>query len=69
MRDHLPESSASELGSAEEELCGLQGSFTKMQLTDLPLDSLDFYPAISRKAVNILLQFSTSYKGEQAFFV
>jgi hypothetical protein len=59
--------------SEEEELCELQSDRTlKMRFTDLPLDKFwisvkEVYPAIGRKAVNILLQFLTSYRCEQAF--
>jgi hypothetical protein len=51
----------------EEELCELQSDRTlKMSFTDLPLDKFwislkEEYPAIHRKAKNILLQFSTTY--------
>jgi hypothetical protein len=53
----------------EEKLCDRT---YKMRFTDLPLDKLwisvgEEYPAIHRKAINILLQFSTSYICEQAF--
>jgi hypothetical protein len=59
--------------SKEEELCELQSDCTfKMRFTDLPLDKFwisvkEEYLAIQRKAMNILLQFSTSYMCEQAF--
>jgi hypothetical protein len=54
------------------ELCGLQSDRTHMmRLTDLSLDkfwvSLKEYPALRRKAINILLQFLTSYICEQTF--
>jgi hypothetical protein len=56
----------------EKELCELQSDHTlKMRFSDLPLDKLrvsvkEEYPTIHRKAINILLQFSTSYMCEQA---
>ena len=54
----------------EEELCELQCDCTlKIRFTDLSLDKFwisvkEKYPAIHRKAINILLQFSTSYMCE-----
>jgi hypothetical protein len=53
----------------EEELCELQSDHTlKMRFTDkFWICIKEEYPAIHRKAVNILLQFSTSYMCEQAF--
>ncbi len=57
----------------EEELCELQSDRTlKMAFRDLSLDKFwvsvkDKYPGIHRKALNILLQFSSSYTCEQAF--
>jgi hypothetical protein len=57
----------------DEEFCKLQSDFMlKMRFTDLSLDKLwisviEECPAIHRKAINILLQFSTSYMCEQAF--
>jgi hypothetical protein len=57
----------------EEELCELQSDRTlKMRFADLPLDKFwisvkEEYPAIHRKAMNILLQVLTSYMCEQAF--
>jgi hypothetical protein len=56
-----------------EELCELQSDRTlTMRFTVLSLDTLwismeEEYPAIHRKAVDILLQFSTLYICEQAF--
>jgi hypothetical protein len=56
-----------------EELSDLQSDHTlKMQFTDLSLYKFwismkEEYPAIHRKATNILLQFSISYMCEQAF--
>jgi hypothetical protein len=43
-----------------------------MRFTDLPLDNFwisvkEEYPAIHRKAMNIVLQFSASYMCQQAF--
>jgi hypothetical protein len=55
------------------ELSELQSDCTvKMRCTDLPLDKFwisvkEEYPAIHRKAMNILLQFAASYMCEQAF--
>ena len=57
----------------EEKLCVLQSDHTlKMRFTDLSLDKFWIsvkkeFPAIHRKAINILLQFSNSYMCEQAF--
>ena len=57
----------------EEELCELQYDHTlKIRFTDLSLDKFWIsvkveYPTIHRKAINILLHFSTSYICEQAF--
>jgi hypothetical protein len=57
----------------EEELYELQSDYTlKKKFTDLSLDKFwisvkEEYPAIHRKAINILLQFVTSYMCEQAF--
>jgi hypothetical protein len=59
----------------EEELCELQSDRTlKIRFTNLPLDKFwisvkEEYPSIHRKAMNILLQFSTSYMCEQLFLV
>jgi hypothetical protein len=56
----------------EEELCELQSDRTlKTRFTDLFLDKFwisveEEYPAIHRKAINILLQFSSAYMCEQA---
>jgi hypothetical protein len=75
-RDPFSESSAQPENLTlreEEELCELQANCTlKMRFTDLPLDGFwisvkEEYPAMHRKTVNILLQFSTSYMCEQAF--
>jgi hypothetical protein len=75
VRDPVSESSAQpeNLTLREEvELCELQSDRTlQMRFTDLPLDKFwisvkEEYPAIHRKAVNILLQFSVSYICEQA---
>jgi hypothetical protein len=43
-----------------------------MKFMDTPLDQFwimikEEYPSVSRKALNIILQFSTSYMCEQAF--
>ncbi|XP_068115889.1 zinc finger BED domain-containing protein 5-like [Hyperolius riggenbachi] len=57
----------------EEEFCELRCDRTlKLRFTELPLDKFwisikEEYPEIHTKAVNILLQFSTSYMCEQAF--
>jgi hypothetical protein len=56
----------------EEELCELQSDCTLKIFTDLSLDKIwisvkDEYPAIHRRAINTLPQFSTSYMCEQAF--
>jgi hypothetical protein len=57
----------------DEELCVLQSDcILKMRFTNPPLDKFWFsvkeeYPAIHRKSMNILLQFSSSYMCEQAF--
>jgi hypothetical protein len=75
VRDPYPETSAQPENLTlreEEELCELQSDCTfKMRFTDLPLDKFCIsvkkeYPAIHRKAMNILLLFSTSYMCEQA---
>jgi hypothetical protein len=56
----------------EEELCELQTDYTFKIFTDLSLDKFwisvkDEYPAIHRKAITTLPQFSTSYMCEQVF--
>lgn len=60
----------------EQELCDLQSDRSlKMRFDEMSLSKLDIfwisveseYPTIHRKAMNILLQFSTSYMCEQAF--
>jgi hypothetical protein len=59
--------------SEKEELRELQSDCTlKMRFIDLALDKFwisvkEEYPAIHRKAINILLQFSASYICEQTF--
>ncbi|XP_072909831.1 zinc finger BED domain-containing protein 5-like isoform X6 [Hemitrygon akajei] len=75
MRDPFCESAAQPENLTlreEEELCELQSNRAlKMRFTNLPLDKFwisvkEGYPAIHRKAMTILLQFSTSYLCEQA---
>lgn len=57
----------------EEELCELQSSqalqksFTERSLDQFWVSVKKKYPALHRKAVNILLQFSSSYACEKAF--
>lgn len=57
----------------EEELCELQSSqalqkrFTERSLDQFWVSVQKKYPALHRKAVNILLQFSSSYACEKAF--
>lgn len=57
----------------QEEICDLQSDRTlRMRFDDVSLDKFwisvkEEYPAIYRKALNVLLQFSTSYMCEQAF--
>jgi hypothetical protein len=57
----------------KEELCELQYDHTlNMRFTDPSLDKfwisvIEDYPAIHRKVINILLQFSTLYMCEQAY--
>ena len=59
----------------EKELCQLQCDRTlKIRFTDLSLDKIwilvkEGIPAIHWKAINILLQFSTSCMCEQAFLI
>jgi hypothetical protein len=77
VRDPFSESSAQPenlTSREEEEFCELQSDCTlRMRFTDLTLDKSwisvkEEYPAMHKKAMNILLQFSTFYVREQPFY-